>query len=72
MMRLTQSALVRKPQWLFWPAAARKEPSFSFDFAATPQNQTNLNSSFALPAAAARKAPSFVLVVAAKLPQPEQ
>jgi hypothetical protein len=27
--------------WAGWLAAARKIPSFSFDFAAKPQNQTN-------------------------------
>jgi hypothetical protein len=37
MTRFAQAAMA------FSPAAAWKELSFSFDFAASPQNQTNLN-----------------------------
>jgi hypothetical protein len=49
--RLTQSAWLLTPKRAFSPAAAWKSLSFSFDFAASPQNQTNLNGFSALPKA---------------------
>jgi hypothetical protein len=47
----------------FPPAAARKEPSFSFDFAASPQNQMKKTESTALPEAKKAVATAYVVYV---------